>query len=380
MLLDYATLKLIWWGVVGALIIGFAITDGFDLGIGMLLPFIGRTDTERRIMLNAVGPNWEGNQTWLITAAGASFAAWPLVYAAAFSGMYIALMVLLFGLFLRPVGFDYRSKIADPRWRNCWDYALFVGGALPAAVLGVAFGNLLQGLPFTFDSSMRLQVESGLMTMFNPCGVLGGCLSVSLLLMHGASYLATRTDDAVRARAHDVAAWAAVVSAVVFVLGGWLIVSHVPGLSIADMPDASTSFTPLAKHVVRSAGGWMNNYRNHAILLLMPILAVLACAVNLLAHRQRLASLGFASSTCALTMVILTAATALFPFVLPSTLDPNSSLTVWDATASRHSLNVMLWVVVIFLPLVIAYTRWAYRVMRGQVTAARIAENEHSLY
>nr|MCU0563367.1 cytochrome d ubiquinol oxidase subunit II [Desulfobacterales bacterium] len=154
-LFDYFTLKVIWWLFVGVLLIGFAVMDGFDLGVGALLPFVARTDDERRVLINSIGPTWEGNQVWFITGGGAIFAAWPLVYSAAFSGFYWALLLVLFALFFRPVGFEYRSKVADPRWRTAWDWGLFVGGAVPALVFGVAFGNLLQGVPFTYDDMLR---------------------------------------------------------------------------------------------------------------------------------------------------------------------------------------------------------------------------------
>lgn len=153
MIIDYETLKLIWWMLVGVLLIGFVITDGFDMGAGALLPFLGRSDDERRVIINTVGPHWDGNQVWFITAGGAIFAAWPAVYAAAFSGFYIAMLLVLFALFFRPVGFDYRSKIEDPRWRRTWDWGLFVGGAVPALLFGVAFGNLLLGVPFEHNES-----------------------------------------------------------------------------------------------------------------------------------------------------------------------------------------------------------------------------------
>ena len=148
---DYEMLRLIWWVLIGVLFIGFAVTDGFDMGVGALLPIIGKDDTERRIMINSIAPHWDGNQVWLITAGGALFAAWPMVYAVSFSGFYVAMMLVLFALYLRPVGFDYRSKIEDPRWRRSWDWALFIGGFVPPLIIGVAFGNLLQGVPFNFD-------------------------------------------------------------------------------------------------------------------------------------------------------------------------------------------------------------------------------------
>ncbi|MGB3622394.1 MAG: cytochrome d ubiquinol oxidase subunit II, partial [Ketobacter sp.] len=148
---DYETLKLIWWGLVGLLLIGFALTDGFDMGVGALLPVIGSTNTERRIMINTIGPHWEGNQVWFVTAGGALFAAWPMVYASAFSGMYAALIIVLLALFMRPVGFDYRAKKDSERWRRNWDRALFAGSVIPPVIFGVAFGNLFIGLPFEFD-------------------------------------------------------------------------------------------------------------------------------------------------------------------------------------------------------------------------------------
>src|SRR6516165_921644 len=188
-MIDYETLKVIWWLFIGVLLIGFAVTDGFDLGIGTLLPFLGRNDEERRVMLNSVGPTWEGNQVWFITAGGAIFAAWPVVYATAFSGFYVALILTLFALFFRPVGFEYRSKLADPRWRNAWDWALFVGGAVPALIFGVAFGNLLQGVPFHFDADQRVFYTGSFWGLLNPFALLAGVVSLAMLAMHGAIFL-----------------------------------------------------------------------------------------------------------------------------------------------------------------------------------------------
>lgn len=176
--MDYATLKLIWWLLVGVLLIGFALTDGFDMGATALLPFLGKTDDERRIVINTVGATWEGNQVWLITAGGAMFAAWPLVYAASFSGFYFAMLLVLFALFFRPVGFDYRSKRTDPRWRAGWDWGLFIGGFVPALVFGIAFGNLLQGVPFQFDSDLRVTYHGSFWALLNPFALLCGLVSL----------------------------------------------------------------------------------------------------------------------------------------------------------------------------------------------------------
>ena len=177
--LDYEILRLIWWLVLGVLLIGFAIMDGFDLGVAMLLPYVAREDAERRVTINAIGPFWEGNQVWLILGGGAVFAAWPPVYAASFSGFYIAMFLVLAALILRPVGFEFRNKVADARWRAFWDYALFAGGLVPSLVFGVAFGNLLQGVPFRIDGDLRILYEgSGLFELLNPFGLLCGLVSV----------------------------------------------------------------------------------------------------------------------------------------------------------------------------------------------------------
>lgn len=167
-MLDYESLKLIWWVLVGVLLIGFALTDGFDLGAAALLPIVGRTDSERRVVINTIAPHWDGNQVWLITAGGALFAAWPLVYAAAFSGFYWAMLLVLFALFVRPVGFDYRSKLANTRWRQTWDWGLFAGALVPSLVFGVAFGNLLLGVPFQFDGDLRVSYHGSFWQLLNP--------------------------------------------------------------------------------------------------------------------------------------------------------------------------------------------------------------------
>src|SRR6185436_18910518 len=174
MIFDYETLKIIWWLFVGLLLVGFALTDGWDLGVGTLLPFVGRTDDERRVVINSIGPTWEGNQVWFITAGGATFAAWPLVYASAFSGFYAALILTLFALFLRPVGFDYRSKVEDPRWRSVWDWGIFVAGFVPALVFCVAFGNLLLGIPFHFDGDQRSFYTGSFIGLLNPFALVAG--------------------------------------------------------------------------------------------------------------------------------------------------------------------------------------------------------------
>lgn len=380
MILDYETLKLIWWLFIGVLLIGFAVTDGFDMGVTAWLPFLGKTDDERRVIINTVGATWEGNQTWLITAAGAIFAAWPLVYAAAFSGMYIALLLVLFALFFRPVGFDYRSKLPDPRWRNAWDWALFAGGAVPALVFGIAFGNLLLGLPFHFDDTMRSFYTGSFWALLNPFALLAGIVSLSMLMMHGAIYLELRTDGVVQQRAQKAALAAGIVCATAFALAGIWLAIGIDGYRIVAMPDANSAFNPLAKMVEKAAGAWLTNYQTHPWMTAAPAAGFAGIALALWQGRVGRQAVAFFFSSVALAGIILTAGFSMFPFVMPSSIDPNSSLTLWDAASSHKTLGIMLVVTVIFLPLIMIYTAWVYRVLRGKITVQSIQDNTHTAY
>jgi len=377
---DYATLKLIWWAFVGLLLIGFAILDGFDLGVGVLLPFVGRSDDERRVVLNSVGPTWEGNQVWFITAGGAVFAAWPLVYATAFSGFYFALILVLFALFLRPVGFDYRSKVSDPRWRSAWDWGLFVNGVVPSLVFGVAFGNLLLGVPFHFDGDQRSYYTGSFWRLLNPFGLTTGIVSVAMLTMHGGFYLQLRTEGAIQARAIHAARIAAVILLAAFAAAGYWVATSIDGYQIVAMPSPDASFVPSAKTVERLPTGWLHNYSKLPWTIAAPIAAIGATLAALVASALRRAAVAFVLSCVAVAGVVLTAGFALFPFIMPSSTNPSHSLTVWDAVSSHRTLQVMFWVVLIFLPLVLFYTGWVYRVMRGKVTLRHVREGSHSLY
>jgi len=378
MIFDYETLKLIWWLLIGALLIGFALTDGFDMGAGVLNPFIGRNDDERRVVINAVGPHWDGNQVWFITAGGAIFAAWPLVYAAAFSGFYIALLLVLFALILRPVGFEYRSKLPTAGWRTFWDWALFTGSAVPALVFGVAFGNLLQGVPFHYDSELAPHYTGSFFALLNPFALLAGVLSLALLALHGATYLQLRTEGVLSERAQRAARLAAVTVIVAFAAAGLWLAWGIEGYRILSMPAPDASFVPPAKSVERAAGAWFANYKTWPWMMAAPILGFIGAIAAFLLSGARRAGLAFVASSIAIVGVILTAGFSMFPFVMPSSSNPASSLTVWDATSSHKTLQLMFWAVVVFLPIVLAYTVWAYRVLRGKVTVDKMRAQSRS--
>jgi len=377
---DYESLKLIWWLFIGVLLIGFAIMDGFDMGVAAWLPFLGKTDDERRVIINSIGATWEGNQTWLITAGGAIFAAWPLVYAAAFSGLYIALLLVLFALFFRPVGFDYRSKLADPRWRNGWDWALFAGGAIPALVFGVAFGNLLIGLPFYYDDTLRSFYTGSFWALLNPFALLCGVVSLTMLMMHGAIYLQLRTDGAVQKRAQKAALVAGIICAVTFALAGLWIAFGIDGYRVTWIRNGNLALNPLAKTVEKTAGAWLSNYQTFKWMTLAPIAGFAGIALALLSARSQNERTAFAFSSIAIAGIILTAGFSMFPFIMPSSTNPVSSLTVWDAVSSQKTLSIMFVITIIFLPLILLYTSWVFRVLRGKVTVQSIKDNTHTAY
>lgn len=376
--LDYATLRLIWWLLLGILLIGFAVMDGFDLGVGTLLPAVARTDAERRLVLNVIGPVWEGNQVWLIVGGGVIFAAFPALYAVSFSGFYLAMCLILLALILRPVGFKFRSKVEDKRWRAVWDWALFVGGFVPALVFGVAMGNVLLGAPFHFDETLRIFYSGGFFALLSPFAVLCGLVSVGMLVMHGAAMLAMKTDGAVAARARRYGSLAALATAALFVLAGVWVANGVTGYSIVGALDATGSSNPLAKQVLAAPGAWMANYHAMPWTWVFPALGVLGALLGAAMLRIGRPGSAFLCSALAIACIILTQGVAMFPFLLPSSTDPGSSLTVWDSTSSHLTLFVMLLVTCLFLPLVMLYTSWVYRVLRGKVSAESIEQNHHS--
>ncbi len=376
---DYPTLKFIWWLLVGVLLVGFAIMDGHDMGVGTLLPFVGRDDIERRVVINTVGAHWEGNQVWFVTAGGAFFAAWPLVYATAFSGFYWAMMAALWALFFRPVGFTYRSKIHNATWRGTWDWGLFIGSAVPPLIFGVAFGNLLQGVPFGFDAYLVSTYTGSFWQLLNPFALLAGVVSSAMITMQGGTYLAHRTEGAIQARAVKGAVGAAVVLVLAFVAAGfWL--QGIEGYRITSAIDPAALPDPMGKTVVREAGAWMANYGRWPLLWILPALGVLGALVASLLLLARHTLTAFVSSSLALVGVIGTAGASMFPFIMPSSSMPAASLTVWDSVSSHLTLGIMFWATMIFIPLIVLYTSWAYSVMRGKVTAAYVKENDHAAY
>jgi cytochrome d ubiquinol oxidase subunit II len=376
--IDYPTLRLIWWALLGILLIGFALTDGFDMGVGALLPFVARTDEERRMVINTVGATWEGNQVWFITGGAAIFAAWPLVYGVSFSGFYLAIFLVLTAMILRPVGFKYRSKRPDARWRSFWDWALFVGGFVPVLVFGVAVGNVLQGAPFKLDGDLRSTYHGAFFGLFTPFTLVCGLLSVAMLVLHGAAWLGVKAEaGVVQDRARKFGTGAGIASILLFLVGGLLATRL--GFRIEGAFDPAAPSNPLRMVTVAAPGAWFDNFGRHPWMLVAPVLGFLGAVVALLGLWKRSAPLAFGGSSASAAGIIATVGASMFPFILPSTIDPRSSLTVWNASSSHTTLFIMLIVVVVLLPVVLAYTAWVYKVLWGRTSTAAL-KTDPALY
>lgn len=370
--MDYETLKIIWWLLIGIILIAFALTDGYTMGSLILMPLIGKTDTERSVVIEAVAPHWEGNQVWFIIAGAGMFAAWPMVYATAFSGFYWAMYIILFALFFRPAGFDYRSKSKDPRWRRSCEWGLFIGGLVPALIFGVALGNIMQGLPFHLDDTLRSFYHGNLFGLLNPFALLAGVVSVAMLVTHGAAWLVLRTGGVIMRRAQETLRIAGLLYLLAFIgVGIWLVLG-IQGYTLTSMPDPDTALNPLRKVVSQDNPGWLNNYRTYPITLIAPIAAFAGGLIAIFTARISRGGWSILGSSLVIVGTIATFGFALFPFIFPSSEHAISSLTMWDAVSSYKTLGIMFAIVCIFLPINLAYTAWCFIKMWHRVDTASV--------
>lgn len=368
---------IIWWVLLGVLLMGLAIMVGMDMGVGTLLRFVGRTDDERRVALNIIGPHWDGNQVWFILGGGAIFAAWPLVYATAFSGFYVVMLLLLWSMIVRPLGFEYRSKMSSPRWRNNWDWTLFISGCLPMIIYGAAVGNVLLGVPFNFDWRLTSYYTGSFWALLNPFAVLCGLVSLSLSIYMGGNALMRSGEEGLAQRARSASTWGGIVFMVLFTIGGiWA--SYLDGYRIVEFPGAGVPQTPLHQVVERTTAGLLGNYTAHPLLWALPILAYVAMIIGLLATRAQRRMLAWWSGAVTWIAVLSTAGAAMFPFIMPSVTHPSHSLTLWNSGASTMTQGWMLGFTIIFIPLIVTYTSWAFWVMRGKVDAKSVNSNDHA--
>jgi cytochrome d ubiquinol oxidase subunit II len=379
-LISYETLRLIWWLLLGVLLIGFAVTDGFDLGTGMLLPFAGRNDLERRVIINSIGPVWEGNQVWLILGGGAIFAAWPQLYAVSFSGFYLAMFVILVGLILRPVAFKFRSKREEPRWRARWDAVLFFSGLVPALIFGVAIGNVLQGVPFRFSTDMHIFYDGSFFGLLNPFALLCGLVSVAMLVLHGSAWLQVKTKGPIADRVRQYGSVAAIVTIVLYALAGFILWKYIDGYRVTSAIATGGPSNPMLKTVAVDSGAWFANYAAYPWMWLAPAFGLVGPLLALIGLRLRSEVPTLLFSALGIIGIILSVGASMFPVILPSSIDPRASLTVWDSSSSHLTLFIMLVVSVIFIPLIVAYTSWVYKVLWGKVDADAIRDERGHAY
>ncbi|MBM7495148.1 cytochrome d ubiquinol oxidase subunit II [Micromonospora luteifusca] len=330
-------LTTIWFLLVAVLFTGYFILEGFDFGVGMLLPVLGRDDRERRVLINTIGPVWDGNEVWLITAGGAMFASFPEWYATLFSGFYLPLVLILLSLIVRGVAFEYRHKRPEVSWKRRWDAAIVVGSLLPSILWGVAFANILRGVPLNAEH----EYVGGLFNLLNPYALLGGATTLALFLTHGAVFIALKTTGDIRERAGALAVRVGVGAAVLAV--GFLT--------------------------------WTLTIRSSAAAVVLAVGAALALLGGLAAARVRREGWAFTGTAVAIGLAVATLFAALFPNVLPSTLDAAGTLTATNAAATPYSLKIMTWVAVIFTPVVLGYQAWTYWVFRKRIGVGNIPQH-----
>lgn len=335
-----ANLETLWFVLIAVLWIGFFFLEGFDFGVGMLLPFIGKDDTDRRVMINTIGPTWDGNEVWLLTAGGATFAAFPEWYATMFSGFYLPLFLVLFALIIRGVAFEYRSKDRKPAWRTSWDWAIFVGSLLPALLFGVAFGNLVRGL----EIDAAGEYVGGFWALLNPYSLVMGLASLVLFTLHGALFLSMKAKGEVRERASDVAKPLSLVVAVVLAVA--MIWTYVQGDS-------------------------------GVIPGLLPVLAIALLAVVIWLVRSEIHGWAFAATGLTIVAIVAAIFIGMYPNVMTSTIDPDYSLTVFNAASSTKTLTIMSIVALVFVPIVLAYQTWSYWVFRERIGREDVTTAAH---
>ncbi len=374
----YVILKLVWWVLLGVLLTGVGAMVGMDMGVGTILRYVGRNDAERRVALNVIGPHWDGNQVWFILGGGTIFAAWPLVYATAFSGFYVVMLVLLWSMIVRPLGFEYRSKLPSARWRGIWDLTLFISGLVPMIVFGAAIGNVLQGVPFNFDWRLTSYYTGSFIDLFNPFAVLCGLMSVALAIYMGGACLANGAGEPVANRARHAALFGGLAALVIFTVAGFW-VSRIEGYQLVSGPDPAAAQTPLHQQVARAPGALLASYGKYPILWAFPALVYVGILLGALAIAFRGAFVGWWLGVVAWIGVIGTVGAAMFPFIMPSSTNPSHSLTVWNSGSSLNTLSWMLGFTLVFMPLILWYTSWAFWVMRGKVDVKHVETSDHAL-
>ncbi|QJC34097.1 cytochrome d ubiquinol oxidase subunit II [Enterobacteriaceae endosymbiont of Donacia cinerea] len=380
-MLNYEFLCLIWSIIISILITGFIITDGLDMGVGILLFIIGKNNLERRIMINTIAPHWDGNQVWLITTGGALFAAWPIVYATIFSHFYIAMILLLISLFLRPIGFEYRSKIKNKIWQKTCDIFISIGSIIPPAIIGIALGNILKGIPFYIDEYYHIYSKGHFLKLFNLSSIMISITTIILFINHAATYLQIRIKDfVINHRLNLILKISSILLIIFFTLSFINILFFIKGYKINTLINQKTSIIYKNNSILYEKKAWMNNFQNFKYLYLIPIISIILPFLIILASIYKKKIITFIFSIFTIISMISTIGIIMFPFIIPSNIKYYQSLTIWNSTSSQLTLNIMLYVVIIFMPIVLTYTFWCYKKMFFYINKEEIKKKSDFFY
>lgn len=358
-MLDYAFLKIFWWVLIGLVLIIYATTAGYDSGITIIMPFL-KKEKDRQVVINTSAPVWDGNMTWIVFAGGGLFVIWPVVYATAFSGFYAAMLCILWTTFFRPTGFDYRSKINSHAWRRFWDFGLFISGAFPVWIFGVILGNCFLGFPFHFDSfTFRDTYAGGFNGLMTGFGILAGFVSLLMIIMHGAAYMQRRTEGHLRELGHKLFYFFAIWTLITFSIAGFMVAFSINGYTLISSPPNATLY-PMNNVVSRGVGVWIDSYVNYPWKYYAPVIAYLSLFCSLWTNYLRWVVSTFWLSAVAVGGIITTAGATLFPFIMPSSTNPDQSLTVWNSTSSQYALDIMFYIGIALLVVIFCYKLFAF--------------------
>jgi cytochrome bd ubiquinol oxidase subunit II len=371
MMFDYITLKIIWWLIFGVIVVAFFVTAGMDIGVNFLLPIVGKSDYDRRLIINSTGPTWEGNQVWLILFVAGLLAIWPTLYATLLYSMYFLCLILVFTLILRPPGIDYRNKINSHTWRITWDICLFIGAIAVALAIAILVAYLFTGLPYYFDNDMRPIYQGSFYKLISPLSLLCFIVVLSWLSLHGALFLQYKLQDIPAQRSKKVVQIAGWTFLAAFIVTGVYVGFWIPAYKIDFIPELNSEFLPTAKIVSLLETGWCYNFTQNYWLWILPVLVLLATRVAMRLSKFGKPVTALFVNAIGMLALVFTVAAAIFPFLLLSQVNLNHSLTIWDAAASKNTLWYSLLAVVVLLPIVLLYTTWVYRVMRGKVKIYR---------
>ncbi|QJC38547.1 cytochrome d ubiquinol oxidase subunit II [Enterobacteriaceae endosymbiont of Donacia fulgens] len=381
-MLNYEFLCLIWSIIIGVLITGFIITDGLDMGVGILLFIIGKNNIERRIMINTIAPHWDGNQVWLITTGGALFAAWPIVYATIFSHFYIMMILLLISLFLRPVGFEYRSKVKNKIWQKICDLCISIGSIIPPAIIGIILSNILKGIPFYIDNYYHIHSQGDFFKLFNLSSIIISFTTIVLIVNHAAAYLQIRIKDTnINNRLKKILKFSSILLLIFFILSFINILFFMKGYKINSFIHKETNlFYEKNYHIIYKKKAWISNFQNHKYLFLIPLLSIILPFLTMLSSIYKKLLITLICSSLTIISINLSIGIIMFPFILPSNINYNQSLTIWNATSSQLTLNIMLYIVIIFMPIVLFYTFWCYKKMFFYLNKEKIKKKSDFYY